>query len=162
MKRILAIGVILLFIGMSISSSTGFNVEKQSTISLNGKTLYVGGSGPGNYTKIQDAIDNASNGDTVFVYNDSSPYYEYNIEITKSINLIGENRYTTVINSNISIETDWANISGFTIQNGHFGLFLRGNYNSITNNIITNNYILNPHIPFRPMSTDNPMAIIMI
>ena len=30
MKRILTIGIILLFIGMSISSSTGFNVEKKS------------------------------------------------------------------------------------------------------------------------------------
>ncbi|GAI48052.1 unnamed protein product, partial [marine sediment metagenome] len=28
----------------------------------NGKTHYVGGSGPSNYTKIQDAINNASNG----------------------------------------------------------------------------------------------------
>ena len=32
-----------------------------------GKTLYVGGSGPSNYTQIQDAVDSASNGDTAFV-----------------------------------------------------------------------------------------------
>jgi hypothetical protein len=32
-----------------------------------GKTLYVGGSGPGNYTKIQDAIDNSNIGDTILV-----------------------------------------------------------------------------------------------
>jgi len=63
MKRFLTIGIILLFIG-SISSSTGFNLEKQSTVAtLDGNTLYVGGSGPGNYTKIQDAIDNASDGE---------------------------------------------------------------------------------------------------
>ena len=35
----------------------------------NDNTLYVGGSGEGNYTKIQDAIDDASDGDIVFVYN---------------------------------------------------------------------------------------------
>ena len=39
-----------------------------------GNILYVGGSGPGNYTKIQDALDNATEGDTVYVY--SNTYYE--------------------------------------------------------------------------------------
>ncbi|MBN2065256.1 MAG: hypothetical protein JW771_00415, partial [Candidatus Thermoplasmatota archaeon] len=32
-----------------------------------GTRLYVGGVGPGNYSYIQDAIDNASEGDTVFI-----------------------------------------------------------------------------------------------
>ena len=41
-----------------------------------GTTLFVGGSGPGNYSSIQAAIDDANPGDTVFVYSDSSPYYE--------------------------------------------------------------------------------------
>ena len=39
-----------------------------------GNTLYVGGSGPKNYSTIQEAINDASDGDTVFVYDDSSPY----------------------------------------------------------------------------------------
>jgi len=60
------------------------------------KKLYVGGSGEGNYSKIQDAIDNASDGDTVFVYDDSSPYYE-GIVINKDISLIGEDKDTTSI-----------------------------------------------------------------
>ena len=59
--------------------------------------MYVGGSGPGNYTRIQSAIDYAFDGDTVFVYDDSSPYYE-NIEVKKSVYLIGENKDTTIIN----------------------------------------------------------------
>jgi len=81
-------------------------------------TLYVGGDGPGNYTKIQDAIDNASNGDTVFVY--SGIYYlDKMININKSIRLIGENKYNTIINdSGIEILVSEVSVSGFTIQNG--------------------------------------------
>ena len=61
-----------------------------------GEWLYVGGSGPGNYTKIQDAINDTICGDTVYVYDESSPYYE-TLTINKSISLVGENRETTVI-----------------------------------------------------------------
>jgi len=97
MRKIITLGIMLLFLGMTISSSYGFNLEKQSTIaSFDGNTLYVGGNGTGNYTKIQDAIDNATDGDTVFVYDDSSPYKE-TLVIDVSINLIGEDRNTTVI-----------------------------------------------------------------
>jgi len=56
--------------------------------------LYVGGGGPGNYTKIQDAIDNASEGDTVFVY---SGWYNENVVINKSIVVSGQDRDTTFI-----------------------------------------------------------------
>ncbi|UCD13534.1 MAG: hypothetical protein JSW60_08255, partial [Thermoplasmatales archaeon] len=95
-KKLLAVGIILLLVGMSIPS-TGTTIEK-SSLSFDGKTLYVGGSGEGNYTKIQDAIDDASDGDTVFVYDDSSPYQQESyLNIEKSINLIGEDRDTTVI-----------------------------------------------------------------
>ncbi|UCD13765.1 MAG: hypothetical protein JSW60_09460 [Thermoplasmatales archaeon] len=66
LKKGIAVAVIVLFVGMSIPS-TGTVVEK-SIISFDGKTLYVGGDGPGNYSKIQDAIDNASDGDTVSVF----------------------------------------------------------------------------------------------
>lgn len=65
------------------------------------RILYVGGDGPGNYSKIQDAIDNASNGDTVFVYN--GIYYE-NLVVDKSINLQGENKEYTIIDGD-NIET---------------------------------------------------------
>jgi parallel beta-helix repeat protein len=108
--------------------------------------LYVGGLGPNNYTIIQDAIDNAFDGDTVFVYDDSSPYHGQ-VKVNKSINLIGENRDTTVIDGNyafysISIHhTEYVNISGFTIIHGDFeGIRLfRSISCSITGNIISNN-----------------------
>jgi len=100
LNKTLLIGIILLLIFMSITPSYAVdNVKKSSTLVSSGNILYVGGMGPDNYTRIQDAIDDASSGDTVFVYDDSSPYYE-NIFIDKSISLIGEDRETTIINNN--------------------------------------------------------------
>jgi len=135
-KKILVVGVILLFIGMSISSSTGFDALEQSNIvTSNGKTLYVGGSGPGNYSKIQDAIDNASDGDTVFVYEGGSPYRE-TIEINVSIHLIGENKNTTIIGEifGINILKDHVLINGFCIR----GAIFTFNISQLT---ITDNHI---------------------
>jgi parallel beta-helix repeat protein len=109
-----------------------------------GVTLYVGGNGSGNYSKIQDAIDNASDGDTVFVYNYSSPYYE-NLAVNKSIYLIGEDKNSTVIDGHnytnvISVYTDYVHINGFTIQNGVDGILLYFSSNSnVSGNTITNN-----------------------
>ena len=134
--------------------SMGYNVkvsniiEQQSTLGQ-GNTLYVGGSGEGNYTRIQDGVDNASDGDTVFVYAYSSPYYE-NVVVNKSINLIGEDEDTTIIdgyeNGNVVYVTaDGVTISGFTIMNGvggyiRVGISVNANYTIISNNIIKNNY----------------------
>lgn len=95
MRKILVVGIILLFLGASVVS--GFHSNSPSSTSvLNRGWLYVGGSGPGNYTRIQDAIDDSHDGDTVFVYDDSSPYYE-SLFINTSITLMGENRNTTII-----------------------------------------------------------------
>ena len=117
-RKWLAIGIILLFVGTCIIPATAQNTEKQSS---RGNWLYVGGSGLGNYSKIQDAIDNAQPGDTVFVYDDSSPYLE-SLRIRKSIHLIGENKTTTIINSSHqdtigSFDYDNILIKNFTLLN---------------------------------------------
>ena len=93
-RKWMAVGLILLFVGTCLIPATAQNNVKQSPTSR-GEWLYVGGSGTGNYSSIQRAIDNANDGDTVFVY--SGTYYEY-INVNKSINLIGENNIKTIIN----------------------------------------------------------------
>jgi parallel beta-helix repeat protein len=92
-------------------------VEAFEPLAGGDKTLYVGGSGAGNYSKIQDAIDNASAGDTVFVYNGT---YKENITISISLNLIGEDKNNTIIKGNIkngfiNISANYVNVSGFNI-----------------------------------------------
>lgn len=103
------------------SSSCNFNVA-DGIDDL--KTYYVGGSGPDNYTKIQEAIENASDGDILFVYNGT---YNEKLIINKSISLIGEDRTGTNIsgfyvesdriykNKVISIQADDVTICGFNI-----------------------------------------------
>ena len=64
-KSIFSIFTVLLLIVSSllVFPSSSSLIEMTST----GGILCVGGSGPGNYTSIQDAIDNATSDDTVFV-----------------------------------------------------------------------------------------------
>ena len=86
-------------------------------------TLFVGGAGPGNYTTIQTAIDAASPGDIVYVFNGT--YFE-NVVVNKTMSLIGESVDTTVINAGgvgdtVYLTASWANITGFTITGSQAG-----------------------------------------
>ena len=99
--KTLAVAVIFLFIGLGIQPVIA-KVQNNPISTPIGNTLYVGGTEVGNYTKIQDAIDNASDGDTVFVFDDSSPYYE-NVVIDKALFLWGENKKSTKISGEVSL-----------------------------------------------------------
>jgi parallel beta-helix repeat protein len=142
-RIVLVIGIIFLLIGASVVSSNSLNIYKSQILSYEGKTLYVGGSGPGNYTRIRDAVDDANDGDTVFVYDDSSPYLT-GASINKSIDVIGEDKNTTIIGrpgggTCLKIrDTNYVNISGFTLVTSTYsGIEIRDSYNiSVKGNII--------------------------
>jgi len=98
------------------------------------KTITVDDDGGADYTRIQDAVENASPGDTVFVY---SGVYRENVVVNRTINLTGEDRDSTIIQSNryrigINIQADGVGVSGFTVignstaedfPNNHYGIF---------------------------------------
>jgi len=148
--KIITIFIIIFLICINNTSSSCLNiVEKQIMNNNYGNTFYVGGSGPDNYSTIQSAINNTSSGDIVFVYNESSPYYE-NLIISKSIILIGEDKNSTIIdgfrkNDVIFILTSNIEIRQFTIVNSSengIGIYVYkyANYVKITDNIIKGNY----------------------
>jgi len=114
-----------------------------------GDSLYVGGNGPDNYSKIQYAINNASDGDKIFVY---SGIYNERVLINKSIDLIGEDKESTVIDGGgkyyvIHIDANNVSVNNFYINNSgiygtNAGITIYGEIKNITidNNIITDNY----------------------
>ncbi|MCK5300946.1 MAG: right-handed parallel beta-helix repeat-containing protein [Thermoplasmatales archaeon] len=118
--------------------------------SVNSKTIFVDINGKFDFVKIQDAINNSSENDTIFVYN--GVYFE-NIIINKNLNLIGENKTNTIIDANKTGDVIYisdlvrVNISGFTLKNsGIMGspnmdsaIDMRSNYNIIRDNIIISN-----------------------
>ncbi|MGA2386073.1 MAG: right-handed parallel beta-helix repeat-containing protein [Candidatus Bathyarchaeia archaeon] len=108
------------------------------------RTLVV----PDQYPTIQDAIDNASAGDKIFVkegtYNLTALY------IYKPLSLIGESNKNTILSgirptqgseTTIYISSDTANvlITGFTIKDGFTAIEVDGNHCKVTGNIIQNN-----------------------
>lgn len=102
----------------------------------------MGGTGPGNYSRVQYAIDNASAGDTIYVFDESSPYYE-NVDINKTVNIIGENKETTVIDGLSRFYVLWitrndVTISDLTIQYGGGGWSTGGIYIAATDVTIEN------------------------
>jgi parallel beta-helix repeat protein len=99
---------------------------------------------PDDFSTIQEALDAANPGDTVYV---RAGTYTENVQITKSIYLIGENcTNTTIDGGGVNYPTvrvnnaDNIEISGFAIQNGDTGICLNGSAAStISGNLITNN-----------------------
>jgi len=140
-KRIISIGIFTIII---LNIFAFYTPQKAQGI-LN-KTLYVGGSGPGNYTRIQDAINDARDGYTIYVY---SGIYKENLWVEKSIDLIGESKNMTIIDGNgngdiAHFSVPWIKIRGFTLTNGgtsqdDAGIIINSNHNIIQDTIITNN-----------------------
>ena len=141
-KKVLALGIVLL------SAIWLFNFQ----ISVASKTLFV----PAEYKTISQAISFASNGDTIKV--ESGVYHE-NLQVNKSLVIIGENPETTLIIGEgsldrgsspvVAVNAENTKISGFTIQSRNYtdtaytsiGIIIHGDRCFIQNNIIQDNYI---------------------
>jgi parallel beta-helix repeat protein len=145
-KKIIIFIICIILVISSVSSINGVKIEKRipDETFYYRNILFVGVDGPNNYSKIQDAIDDASDDDTVFVYHDT--YYE-TIIINRSINLKGEDKTTTIINGSeigvvLTINADFVNITGFTFQKSNlynYAIEVKSDFNNISNNIFIDN-----------------------
>ena len=105
---------------------------------------------PDNYSKIQEAINAANPGDTIYVRNET--YYEH-LNVNKPLTLVGESKESTIIDGSgenrtiIEITASNVVITGFTIQNSRSGGTLVAGVKvtrracNITNNYVTRNKI---------------------
>jgi parallel beta-helix repeat protein len=162
-RKVVAVWVSLVFILSSIVILVDItdNVKAPTTWYVDDQP---GGTPAENFTSIQDAINAASDGDTIFVYNGT--YFE-NVIVNKTVNLTGESVEDTKINggysgSVVEIDANWVNITGFMVSasglthpssgiamlevlncsisninstDNYYGIFLwKAHYNNIKNN----------------------------
>ncbi len=143
----------LIITSILITSLICYNVSSVEYLS-DPDVVYVGGSGPGNYSSIQEAINDVAIGGTVFVYNGT--YYE-NITVNKKISIIGEDKNSTVIDAcgedfAVKITSDDVIFENFFVKNATDLYFpdpwelgalsvIKANNVSISNNLFSKNFI---------------------
>jgi parallel beta-helix repeat protein len=170
----LVFGIFVLFVGVCIIPNTNGRISntvclkeiesnmmysESAAITKGGITIYVDDdntAGPWFGTRdypfqhIQTGINFSWSGCTVYVFNGT---YDEHIIIRKSINLIGENKTTTIISGNeegeyvVCIFANGVKMSGFTISDSGevpspyvvAGLYVNSRFTTITDNIIKNN-----------------------
>ena len=145
-SKVVGIFVCMLLITTVLPVSGNEMAEKTPISTSLGDILYVGGSGPGNYSTIQEAIDDATYLDTIFVY--SGTYYEH-VKIYTSVVLQGEDKESTIIDAGgsgsvIYVSADNVKITGFSLINSGPNWIEAGiELHQIEHCIITGNIISN-------------------
>jgi parallel beta-helix repeat protein len=107
--------LILLFLGLLASAKHEMLTASSTMIKI-----------PSDYSSIQEAINNANAGDTIYVYNGT--YHEH-LEVNKSISIIGQNPNITIIDGDntgtvVHVSAANFNLVGFTLRNAWIGIHL--------------------------------------
>jgi parallel beta-helix repeat protein len=141
-RKELSVSLVLLLL---LSSFIVIDVTLDIIPRVTAKTIYVdddySSENETHKMTIRAGVDAADPGDTVYVYN--GEYYEY-VPVDKTINLIGEDRNSTIIDGGggshgIYITTNWTNITGFRIIGGRVGIeLINSNWNNIIGNSVLN------------------------
>ena len=113
MRKNFALLVVLVFLASSC-------LTVYLPVKAESKTINV----PDDFSSIQEAINAADAGDTIFVKRGT---YVENPVVNKSVSLVGEDRDATVIDvtAGLKVERDNVTVTGFTIFDGFDGISLR-------------------------------------
>ena len=142
--KVMSIFLVVVFVLAALPLSMGDSIDTSPDRGRRSRgSIIVNASGGGDYTRIQWAIDNASDGDTVYV--EKGTYCE-RISINISLQLIGEGADKVIIRTNETVDTFsiWSkcgiwlnstnsNISDFSIMNCHFGIYIISSYGNQIN-----------------------------
>lgn len=125
--------LILVLLLSSTNAATAFTINSYPNPTPPAHIWYVGGSGPGNYTTVQAAIDNASSGDTIIVYPGT---YRESLRLIKSLTLRGINRpgLHSHGNATLTILADECTLQNFNLYGGDKQTAVQcfSSYNTIT------------------------------
>lgn len=97
---------------------------------------------PTDYSTIQEAINAANPGNTIFVYNGT---YSENVIVNKTLMLVGQNAAITIINGSGGTvlridDVDYVTIDGFSLTSGDYGIVLFSSQNDkLSNCVISKN-----------------------
>jgi parallel beta-helix repeat protein len=136
LKRTLSGIMLSLLVGSMLGLA--FNIRLSKTTAA---TITV----PDNYPTIQQAINAANPGDTIFIKN--GIYFE-EVVLNKTLSLVGESQENTIIDGRflnasigtaITISADGASVSRLMTANHGAGIGISSSCNVVSENIITNN-----------------------
>ena len=108
-NAIVIIGALVLITSLVLISGSG-----------EGATITVDDDGGADYERIQDAINNAIEGDTIRVYAGEYSVSGTKLEVGKSLDLVGNGSGTTIILGEISSDILEVTADEVTIQGFHF------------------------------------------
>ena len=165
----LKITIITFFIISSIVLNVGCLEEEIINVKYD---IYVGNNIDYGYSTIQEAINNAKDGESIFIYNG---IYNETIIINKTLNIIGESNDKTIIDfkGNIYgegyiflISQDNCTIDGIQINNSKnikniIGIAIKSSNNKIINNTIMNTnkaIVINPSNDYDSYYLKNDIA----
>ena len=136
-----------IFLGFIIAIASSFTLVTADDPVTQNVIIFVDDDGGTDYLSIQAAVENASIGDTIFVYNGT---YIETITIDKSLNIMGENAVKTIIEGAgeqyvITVAADDVYLSGFSITNSSSlgfaaGVYIQGDNFTIDHCAGWNNY----------------------
>ena len=141
-KKVWRFVVVLAMVASGFAAMASADITSENNAKSSSAIIYV----PDNYTKIQWAVDNATDGDTIIVRNGT---YTENVKVNKRLTIKSEKGSANCIvkaatpNNVFYVSADYVNISEFTLEGcvvnmGGVGINLYASHCTIFNNKFLN------------------------